>query len=216
MATILFDLDGTLIDTASLVLPVFREVLRHVQASVPADDVLLGTFGMPDQTIWNLLLPTGSDSQREEAKRLSDSFIRERMQDTDVLLPHATEVLAALKDTGHTLTTASNCGIDYLDAALDTQGIRPYFTHPLCLGSVQGKRKADILTAHFRRFSKAGAVMVGDRHTDIEAAQEHGIPAVGCAFGFGDPDELAGAVAVIRALPELLPLFAGEALRFPE
>jgi phosphoglycolate phosphatase len=218
MATIIFDLDGTLIDTTELVLPTYREVIRHFEnVPIPSEPTMLQTFGMPDQTIWELLMPGTTADQQAQAHSLTDDIIHERMQQSDVLLPHAVEVLEALKDAGHTLTVASNCGDTYLDATLDSQGIRPFFTHPLCLGTVKGQRKADILSVHFQRFAKSDAVMVGDRHSDIEAAQYHQIPAIGCAFGFGNVDELNGSAAIIMSLPELLPLFAddGLSLLFP-
>lgn len=40
-------------------------------------------------------------------------------------------------------------------------------------------------------------VMVGDRRHDIEGASAHGIPCLGAGWGYGTPDELAGAVAVV-------------------
>lgn len=120
-----------------------------------------------------------------------------------MLFPHAREVLAELKADGYTLTTASNCGTGYLELVLDTQELRPYFTSPLCLESVNGRRKADILAEHFRRYDSKSAIMVGDRNSDIEAADVFDVPTIGCAFGFGDPEELAGARAIIHSLDEL-------------
>lgn len=218
MTTIIFDLDGTLIDTTTLVLPAFREVIRHFDGMpMPSEETMLKTFGMPDQAIWGVLMPTASLDQQNYAHALTDNLIHDRLAEVDVLLPHAVEMLTTLQERGHTLTVASNCGVPYLDAALDSQGIRPFFTHPLCLGSVNGQRKADILTAHFQRFAKSSAVMIGDRRSDIEAAEAHHIPSIGCAFGFGDAVELAGASTIIHSLKELLPMFDGNdlSLLFP-
>ncbi|GMA49637.1 MTA/SAH nucleosidase [Alicyclobacillus contaminans] len=209
MATIIFDLDGTLIDSTKIVLPAYRQAIRTVaQTPPPNEAVMKRTFGLPDADIWATLLPGATESVRQAAYEYTEQWVGNNLCTVDLLLPHARDVLAELQQRGHTLTTASNCGQAYLDAVLDSQGLRPYFTAPLCLGGVGGQRKADILARHFERFEKNTAVMVGDRATDVEAAQAHGIPCIGCHFvDFGDPTELAGAVCVIHQLTELLDLF---------
>jgi phosphoglycolate phosphatase len=211
MATIIFDLDGTLINSAAIVLPAFRKTLENFPtAPAHTDETLRKTFGIPDKQIWEMLLPNATESERMEAYDLTERYIGDAMSHTSVLIPHAIEVLTELKAAGHTLTVASNCGVKYLNEVLDTQGLRKFFTEPLCLESVNGRVKADILAKHFERFSKEDAVMVGDRSSDVEAANAHGIPTVGCQFGFGDESEIAGAAVIIRDLRELLPLFPRE------
>jgi phosphoglycolate phosphatase len=157
-----------------------------------------------------MLMPESPEKLRHEAFLVSEARIVERMFEEHLLLPHAKEVLEVLAERGYALSTASNCGQSYLDAVLDSQEIRDYFTRPLCLETVHGKKKADILAEHFRTFDKADCYMVGDRSSDIEAATAHGVPAIGCAFGFGPEHELRGAVTLIRSLTELLPLFPGD------
>jgi phosphoglycolate phosphatase len=210
MAILIFDLDGTLVDTSPLVLPAFRRALAAFPGTpVPSEDVMRKTFGLPDAEIWRVLMPDAGEEERNAAFHLSERFVCEAMGHADVLLPHARDVLKALRDEGHTLTVASNCGPAYLEAVLTTQDIGQYFTEPLCLGGIGGQSKADILARHVRRFGRAGAWMIGDRKSDVEAAQQTGIPAIGCRFGFGDPEELEGAQAVIHDLRELLSLFPG-------
>lgn len=204
MTTILFDLDGTLIDSTSLVLPIYHEVIQRFPNNPPlSNDEMKKTFGLPDSRIWSVLLPQATPAERERAFALCEQLVQERVSLADLLFPHARDVLKTLQQAGHTLTTASNCGTGYLDLVLDTQGIRSYFTRPLCLESVHGRMKADILAEHFRYFDKSTAVMVGDRNTDVEAADAHGIPTIGCVFGFGDKAELAGAKCVITTLTQL-------------
>jgi phosphoglycolate phosphatase len=204
MTTILFDLDGTLIDSTGLVLPIYTEVIRRFANNPPlSDEEMRKTFGLPDDLIWQTLLPNATAEERIEAFELCERLVHERINTEDLLFPHTRDVLKSLYDQGYTLTTASNCGTGYLNLVLDTQGIRSYFTRPLCLESVGGRVKADILTEHFRHFDKCRAVMVGDRITDVEAADAHGIPTIGCAFGFGDRAELAGAHCIITSLTEL-------------
>lgn len=207
MTTILFDLDGTLINTTSIVLPAFKQTLTSFGQNIPDDRTLQSTFGMPDDDIWKMLMPTADEPTRKAAFHESEQAILAAMFRTDIMIPHAREVLDTLKDRGHTLTTASNCGAGYLNAVLDSQGLRALFTHPLCLGTVEGTVKADILQEHFKQIDKRQTVMVGDRSSDVEAARSHGIPVIGCSLGFGTSDELADADLIVYDLRDLLPLF---------
>lgn len=208
MTTLIFDLDGTLIDTASILLPAFRAAIRcFPEFPQPADSVLLGTFGLSDHDVWQLLMPGGTPEQHEKALKLTEAYVKNGLFETNVLMEGAFEVIETLHRRGYTLTTASNCGEAYLANVLDSQGLRPYFTRPLCLGSVRGVCKADILSEHFRHFPKADAWMIGDRKTDIEAAMAHDIPSIGCDFGFAAEGELEHATKVIHHIRELLDLF---------
>jgi phosphoglycolate phosphatase len=55
-------------------------------------------------------------------------------------------------------------------------------------------------------FDKASAILVGDRHHDVEGAHNAGILSVGALFGYGTRDELvaAGADFLIERFPDLL------------
>lgn len=207
MMTLIFDLDGTLINTTAAVFPAFRRTLRIFGVPAPSEEAMAKTFGLPDVEIWRTLMPSSSEVERREAFTISEQYIVEELQHLDVLLPHARETLDQLMERSYSLTVASNCGTKYLDAVLDSQGLRSVFSHPLCLGSVQGLHKEDILTAHFQRIPKHDAVMIGDRSSDWNAAKAHEIRFIGCAFGFADAAELSGAPTVIHSLPELLELF---------
>jgi len=210
MKTLIFDLDGTLIDSAKVVYPAFREAIRHFpHLPLPNESTMASTFGMPDYKVWETLMPNGTPAELLQASQLSDNAIESGLYNSDVTFPGAHAVLAALRKRGCTLTVASNCGVQYLQAILNSQSLTSFFDTPLCLESVHGRVKADILEAHFRHFRKDDAWMIGDRASDMEAAAAHGIPAIGCALGtqFGDLHELRTAKHVIRHLDELLTLF---------
>lgn len=204
MLTIIFDLDGTLIDTQSILFPIFREVIRHFpNQPQPSEAVVQKTLGNPDAVIWQMLMPQATEAQRVEAFALYEDIMRQKFQSQEFLIPGVREMLEQLQRSGYPLTIASNCGNDYLNTVLDTLDLRRFFTNPLCLESVGGLEKADILAEHLKHFTKDTAVMVGDRNTDIEAAAAHGIPAIACAFGFGSHDEFQGAYRIIHTPAEL-------------
>lgn len=205
---LIFDIDGTLVDSGRITIRTVREVVsRFAHLRLPSDREILGTFGLSEAEMWRRLMPEGSPQERRRGSALYDELIVQRLHEEKVLLPHAAEVLEELHSRGYRMTTASNCDAPYLNAVLDSQDIRRFFHNPLCLGLVGGTVKADILQVHLSGNPVPQAYMIGDRASDMEAAAAHGIPAVGCDFGFGGAEELRGASRIIHALPELLELF---------
>lgn len=207
---IIFDLDGTLINSGPIALSAYRKAISThdpLAMEQPTDEDILKTFGLPDREIWATLLPQRTEEEQWNVFLTSGVFMRDGLAQNDVTLPGATTVLKELHQRGYILTTASNCGIAYLDDVINTQGFQPWMDRPLCLESVNGVKKADILRAHVNRYAGGELVLVGDRSTDRDAAAEVNIPFIACHFGFGEPHELEGAFASIHELTELLTLF---------
>jgi phosphoglycolate phosphatase len=46
-------------------------------------------------------------------------------------------------------------------------------------------------------------VFIGDRESDRHAAEHAGVPFIGCAYGYGQPEEIAGAAAIVHSIAEL-------------
>lgn len=208
MANLIFDLDGTLIDSTFVFVPAIYSMLRHFpEVPEPSESKIQSTFGLTDDELWDVLMPDATAAERSKAYEFRNKYVKENMQNARLLLPNAFHVLKTLQERGHILTTASNCGTVYLNSVLDSQKIRGFFTNPLCLESVHGEEKADILRYHLQHMKKENTFMVGDRASDIDAAHAVGIPAIGCQFGFGDANELKNADFVIFSLEDLLDRF---------
>lgn len=78
--------------------------------------------------------------------------------------------------------------------------------------------KAAVVGAALNRLRTDGydvsrPVMVGDRHHDIEGAAVHDVPTIAVTWGYGAPDEWAGAMAVVTTPAELGELLLGETVR---
>ena len=208
MSVLLFDLDGTLVETTKLSIPIMQaEIKKNKHLNIPSPKKIQSAFGLPYKEFWELLTP---DATEQEVRMISlrwEQELLEIMKTENVLLPYAKEVLTELKRRGHTLTTASNCSTAYLNAILETQQIKDLFYEPLCVESVGGQKKKDILLAHFQHLDKSDAFMIGDRSSDLEAAKEHEIPSIACHFGFAEDGELEEADYHIYSLKDLLELF---------
>ncbi|MEW9502664.1 HAD family hydrolase [Jeotgalibacillus marinus] len=206
MALLILDLDGTLVDSTDYdteAIHLAIEGMPHIEE--PTRELVQSAYGLANGDYWAKVAPGASAQDITRIRSRRSTFLDQLVKGNDLLFPGVRETLAKLKEQGHILTTASNCGIHYLNMMLDSQNIRHYFTHPICLGTINGEKKADILTAHFdHHFLKENVYMIGDRYSDIEAAREHNIPSVICTYGFGDQEEWQKADYKIDKVEDLL------------
>jgi phosphoglycolate phosphatase len=191
---ILFDLDGTLINTKSGVLGSVKKAFEALSLTPPPDDVLEGFMGPPLSDCFTEVC--GLDT--EQAKTAVQVF-RRYYESGGVYdaAPYAgvKELLNALKSAGRALGVATSKNHRFAGIVLAHCGLAEFFD------SVAGApdsldppwtKKDSIITA---MASLPGAdaentVLVGDRKFDAYGAQEAGIDAIGVLFGFGKAAEL--------------------------
>lgn len=205
MAVILFDIDGTLVDTTVPMTKAIHKALEQLpHLPKPSEDAVRSGYGLAGNAFWEHVIPEATLEEIRQIRKLRHETLEQAMAGQEVLFDGIYEMLETLHANGHTLTTASNCGVHYLNLILDSQGIRRFMTAPECLESVSGEKKADILTAHRLRHGETDYVMVGDRKSDVEAARAHDFPVVLTGFGFGNEEEWALADHVIATPAELI------------
>ncbi|MCC5891655.1 HAD family hydrolase [Exiguobacterium sp.] len=205
MAVILFDIDGTLVDTTVPMTEAIHKALEQLpHLPKPSEEIVRSGYGLAGNAFWEHVIPEATLEEIRQIRKLRHETLEHAMADQHVLFDGIYEMLETLHANGHTLTTASNCGVHYLNLILDSQGIRRFMTAPECLESVSGEKKADILTAHRLRHGETDYVMVGDRKSDVEAARAHDFPVVLTGFGFGNDEEWALADHVIATPAELI------------
>lgn len=211
MPLIVFDMDGTLIDTqgliaehmaaaftgAGLAAPVLAEVRRIIGLSLPVAMARLA--GSDDAVLVGGLVDSYRDHYRASLERASDR---------EPLFPGAREALDRLRtQPGTLLGIATGKGLEGVRRILANHGLSDYFTtvqtpdhnpskpHPGMLLRAMDETGAE----------KAQTAMVGDTTFDIELARSAGVAAIGVAWGYHDPAELrsAGAHMVIDSYDQL-------------
>lgn len=189
---ILFDLDGTLVDSAPAIRAGLRAALTGVGVAVPADPILTACIGLPLPHVWARLgVPEPDHAAAVAAYR---AWSAAGGQSEARPYPGAAELLRELYAAGVVLILASAKDTAAAARALDRLGWRSWF-HAVS-GSEPGdgpdkralvRRALDALPAG----SAAGAAMVGDMPLDGDAAAAAGIPFVAATWGYGDPAALA-------------------------
>jgi len=213
--TILFDLDGTIID------PVVGITTSVAYA--------LERFGIPVSDLRELhpfIGPPLEDSFQEyygfdsESAAQAVLYYRERFRSIGIfentLYDGIKDLLADLTNAGKRLVIATSKPEEFAKTILAHHRIDPFFFE--VVGSTfDGKRtkKADVIEEVFARCKitdKQGVVMVGDRKHDVIGAKTAGIPSVGVLYGYGSREEheTAGATHIVGNVAALRALLLGE------
>lgn len=206
MRTVLLDLDGTLVDSASLITEHLAAAIITAGAPLPTPDQLRGLVGPPFETaLPDLGLTPAQILATIAAYR--DTYDAVAATETPIY-PGVPELLDELTAAGLRLAVATSKPEHLALRIVDGVGIAKHFTlvggSDHAIGRV-GKDKvvASVLERLALDPARDDVVMVGDRHHDVDGAAEHGVRTVGVAWGYAEPDELTGAATVVDSLPAL-------------
>ncbi|KRE99925.1 HAD family hydrolase [Frateuria sp. Soil773] len=203
----LFDLDGTLIDSERGITACVAHALARLDVPAPAHEELRRWIGPPLRHSFAPLLD--HDAVRVEA---AVAYYHERF-DTHGWHEHAVypgieAMIGRLGDAGHTLAVVTSKPERHARPILDHLPFggafsRLYGPDPASPHS----EKATMIAAALADFGVAPeqAVMVGDRHFDIDGAVANRVRGIGVLWGFGSREELerAGASAIAATPGEL-------------
>lgn len=219
---VVFDLDGTLVDSRVAVIEAvsagIREVAREEGLPDPAIDParLRAALGRPAPEYFRAVL---GETLGHLAPRVKEAATRHEVEAFAAgrgrLFEGVPETLDRLREAGLRLAAVSNAQAPYFRAALEHTDLSGRLDHTECYEELpEGAQPPYKLTLLRRALDVLGvsadrAVMAGDRRDDIEAGAAAGCTTVAIGFGFGTADELAGAdlqLAQFSGLPALLGL----------
>lgn len=210
-STILFDLDGTLTDSAPGITNSVAHALAHFGIHEEPKN-LLKFVGPPlNESLAEFY--GFSPEQTTEAITVFREYFVEKGWCENAPYPGIEELLRDLKAAGLRLMVATSKPEVQAVRILKHFGLADYFEQ-ICgapPGNEDGARKSAVIRRALSYVSgeTASAVMVGDRRHDVAGAHETGLPCVGVLYGYGDREELekAGAEYIaedMAALKELL------------
>ncbi|AVQ99843.1 pyrophosphatase PpaX [Oceanobacillus iheyensis] len=178
--TILFDLDGTLIDTNELIIASFMHTFSHYGMTYTREEVvqfngppLLDTF----QKIAPDLAEEMVKTYRAHNLTVHDSYV--------TAFPHVTETIAALKEQGLKLGIVSTKMRKGVNMGLTLTGLATYMDTIITLDDVtQAKPHPEPV---LKAVQALGAdlettLMVGDNYHDIESGKNAGVKTAGVAW----------------------------------
>jgi phosphoglycolate phosphatase-like HAD superfamily hydrolase len=185
---VIFDLDGTLTDSAQGIVSSFRHALGEVGAVVPEGDLASRIVGPPmHHTLSEMGL--GEDVDAAIAAYRADYTTRGWAMNR--LFEGIAELLADLQAAGVRLAVATSKAEPTARRILAHFGLEGHF-QVIAGDSVDGTRatKSDVIAHALAQLDPLPdrVLMVGDRSHDVEGAAEHGIDTVVVGWGYGNAD----------------------------
>lgn len=183
---ILFDLDGTLLDTTEGVLESAAHAARQLGLPVLSHGTMLKFVGPPIQDSFKIHYGLGEDSAQKAAE-LFRSYYKEKALLKAVPYHGLIETLALLQRMGCALGVATYKREDYALTILDHFGIAPFCRSMHGADNFNKLSKADIVSICLNELGAArkDSVLIGDTAHDAKGASLAGIDFIGVTFGFG-------------------------------
>jgi phosphoglycolate phosphatase len=212
--TIVFDLDGTLADTAPDLTAALNHALTEMgRAAIPAEDVRHMVGHGARALLRKGLAATGEVSEEliERGFPLFITYYEEHIADHSHPFEGVEETLVALEADGVTIAICTNKLEGLTHRFLKAMGWEGRFA-AIVGGDTLAVRKPDpapLFAAIKRAGGEGPAAFVGDSITDTDTAKAAAIPCVALSFGFSDrPPEELGADRLIDHWNELIPALA--------
>lgn len=207
-ALIIFDIDGTLLQTQRVTIPAVQQTFAAHGLHVPDDATICSFFGRPveDYEAWlaGQCPPETAAAIVEETNQRELELISEAGE----LYPGMRETLTRLTAEGYTLAVCSNGPEPYVNEFLDAHRMRGFFCEVRVRGG-QHPGKTAMVADILRHVPVRPVFMVGDRGDDIEAAHANGGLGIAAAYGFGSAGEHRSADARLSKPAELPELIRG-------
>jgi HAD superfamily hydrolase (TIGR01509 family) len=206
---VLFDIDGTLVDSNDMHVLAWEEAFAGVGASF-ARQTIHDQIGKGSDMLVPTLLPGTDEDAQEKLGDAQGAAFKGKFLDQVKPFPGAHDLLARVHAEGITVVLASSASADEVDHYLDLLEARELVDATTSADDVENTKPApDIFAVALRKVAPIApdeAIVLGDTPYDIEAAAKCGIGAI--AFrsgGFSDEALLgAGAIALYDDVAALL------------
>lgn len=209
---VIFDLDGTLIDTAGDLAASLNHTLERAGlAPAPVDRVRHlvghGARAMLRKGLADAGAPEPDSAEMEAHLGVFLDHYQRHLADTSRPFPGAVEAIAALRADGAAIAICTNKREALARALIDRLALSSLFSS-IVGGDTAAAAKPDprpVLRC-LAEARRAVGVFVGDSDTDIRAAAAAKIPCLAARFGYGPLDLCDDALAMFSDYEELVPL----------
>ena len=206
MDGIIFDIDGTLWDSRASVAAAWDAAIFEtcgIEKHLTKED-MTPLFGRTTIDIERLLFEGDDLPQTLQDKAMAYALKKENehlYEEPGILYEGVREMLKALSEK-YPLFIVSNCDDGYIDALLDTTGLREYFKDYMCFSDTMQPKEVN-LKIIAERNGITSPIYVGDTQGDLNSCKKAGIPMIHVTYGLGQadhPDYRADSPAEVAAL----------------
>lgn len=186
----LFDVDGTLVDSAADICGAVQEVLVGTSAR-PADDAYLRRYiGYHLFDLFEDLIPGISQLEQDALLAKYRTIYLARKHASTKLYPGVADALTKLVGVKSTATTKSTATVR---SVLEQFGILSHFDHVQGTDGFPAKPAPDVILRSLEALKVAPdqVLMIGDAATDMAAGRAAGVKICAVRYGYGDHQEMA-------------------------
>lgn len=218
---LLFDLDGTLTDSAEGIIKCVQYAAEKMGAELKKAEELRVFVGPPlSESFQNVYGFSEADTQQAIA------YYRERFKPIgmfeNAVYPGIPEMLKAMKENGKINLIASSKPQEFVETILEHFDIAKYFDIIVGASMDESRNTKEAVieeallqlksTDRYGQYSDDKCVMIGDRKYDIHGARYFGLRNIGVSYGFAPVGELeeAGADVIVDTVEELTRVLLGK------
>lgn len=196
--TLFFDLDGTIIDSASGITHSMQRALAAHGIEVPDRNTLLSFIGPPLLDSLDKFYGIRGEKATAIVESYRHFYANEGVYD-NTLYPNIDDLLRRLHRAGVPLVLATSKPTEYAQKTLVQHALTDCFLS-ICGSTLDHSRskKADVIAYALSLLptqQKERVIMIGDRHHDVDGAMHHHLPCIGVLYGYGNREELERADA---------------------
>lgn len=186
----LFDVDGTLLDSAPDICGAIQSVLETTSIGEIPDEFLRRYIGRHLVDLFGDLFPDYNAEQIDQMVIDYRAVYPQRGHKSTKPFPHVVETVAKL---GGRKSTATTKGTPTARMVLEMFGLAPHFDHIQGTDGFPAKPAPDVI---FKSLEALGArvedcLLVGDAGPDMAAGRSAGVKTCAVRYGYGDAEEMA-------------------------
>lgn len=205
---IIFDWDGTLMDSAQKIANCIKASARDVGVDEPSDEKAKSIIGLGLVEAMKILFPSGTESQvRQIVEAYKYHFVKGDCTEQG-LFDGVEQGLQALEDAGAVLAVATGKSRAGLDRIFAETGLKKHFITSRCADETRSKPHPQMLNEilDFSAIDADKTIMVGDTTYDMDMAVNANIHGLGAAYGVHAESMLlkSKAVSVQHSFNQLL------------
>ncbi len=208
---LVFDWDGTLVDSIGRIVGCTLETLREVGIEGADEARIRMSIGLGIREMVNRFLPDCDDELFDRIRRVYSRHWFDTYSLEPVLFPGVREALGEMAEDGYLMAVATAKGRTGLDNDLAATGLASIFHSTWTADEAQAKPSPAMLLAILDELGVRArdALMIGDTVHDLQMAVNAGVPGLGVTSGSHDRGDLEAVEAIdildgVAAMPRWL------------
>ena len=207
--TVIFDWDGTLVNSLPVIMKSHKHVIEKLELPMPDDKEILKLMGYKANIVAEKLFPQLDETLRLQYLQLFVNVYSKRNTSEQILSKKVANALYKLHEQGYRLCVATNKRRAFFQSELSHCGIESIISHTACGDEFPAKPSAQMLIHILNKLEQPAhkCLMVGDHHNDILAAQKISMPIIALTNGSESHKELQShePTGILTCVSELVP-----------